>query len=826
MSTPNKLRSRCLIHIVVQEQNGVHNLKTQQARMKKIVRRLSPALVLSLISAGFTSAGVVDLVSGKPDVTDADLRLWLDAGDASTLFQDVDGNTPAADGLPVSRWEDKSLSGIAVVQSTAGNAPTFSSSVGSLNNQPAVRFRGGSGGDALTSTSGNSTGLSGAASLTVVTVWKTSGFTSQNFQHTFHMGNAACNQAYGHSVSRGGNAGEVGNHYWCPGFDSSARSQLLSSSVAVSSYDGTVDRWYVNGTFAGETTIAVNLGTDQLQIGSRLSPFTEGFTGDLAEVIVFGVVLTEEERTALTDHLIAKYEIDGEVEPPVLPPDPLPSGGVNLATGEPQADHPNLAVWFDASDPATLWQDVDGTIPAADGLPVVRWDDKGSLGVVTLQGNAANAPSFTAATDNLAGRPSVSFVGGGGGDALTSITGNSTGISGADNLTMVTVWETTGTTGQNYQHTVQIGNASCNQAYGHSVSRTGNVGELSNHYWCAGHNAFNSTSLNTGYFALSTYDGTTDQFYLDGVPGAPHEVTLNIGAGQLQLGSRLDPFTEGFTGNLAEVIIFRQVLNESERNALGYYIQNKYGMTVEGAAGQKLFNLTEVRSTNTTVELAWEDFGPGAVYTVESSNDGEQFEVVAGFDAVGSTSVSVPRPTDRRVLYRVRAEIVPRELVNEDFETGAAGWTTGSDSVAGATTVWELGTPVDPNGPAGAHGGSSCFGTDLGANYVAGADIWLRSPEIDLTAGSPSTLSFWHYHDTESGVDSCTVRVIDAATGNEIAVLATYDNFITNWENQLFAVPVEALGNTIKIEFRFVSDPGGSSFWPGWFVDDVLVTSP
>ena len=85
MSTPNKLRSRCLIHIVVQEQNGVHNLKTQQARMKKIVRRLSPALVLSLISAGFTSAGVVDLVSGKPDVTDADLRLWLDAGDASTL---------------------------------------------------------------------------------------------------------------------------------------------------------------------------------------------------------------------------------------------------------------------------------------------------------------------------------------------------------------------------------------------------------------------------------------------------------------------------------------------------------------------------------------------------------------------------------------------------------------------------------------------------------------------------------------------------------------------------------------------------------------------
>ena len=804
----------------------MQDLKNQQVGMKRIVEQMLPVFGLCLATTGLTSAGVVDLLTGQPDVTDADLRLWLDAGDASTLFQDVDGNTPAADGLPVARWEDKSLSGIAVVQSTAGNVPTFSSSVGDLNNQPAVRFEGGEGGDALTSTSGNSTGLSGAAALTVVTVWKSSGFTSQNFQHTFHMGNAACNEAYGHSVSRGGNAGEVGNHYWCPGFNSGGRSQLLSSSVAVSTYDGTVDRWYVNGTFAGETTIAVNLGTTQLQIGSRLSPFTEGFTGDLAEVIVFGVVLTEEERIALTDHLVAKYGIDLDAEPPALPPDPLPSGGVNLATGEPQADHPNLAVWFDASDPATLWQDADGTIPAADGQAVARWDDKGSLSMVVLQGNVANRPSFRASTTNLAGRPAVSFVGGSGGDALTSITGNSTGISGTDNLTMVSVWETTGTTGQNYQHTVHIGNAACNKAYGHSVSRAGNFGEVSNHYWCAGHDAFTSTSLNTGYFALSTFDGTTDQFYLDGVSGAPRQGTMDIGVDQLQLGSRLDPFTEGFTGNLAEVIIFRQVLNEAERNALGYYIKNKYGIAVEGAAVQNLFELTEVRITNTAILLTWEDFGPGAVYTVESSTDGQQFEVVAGFEAVGSTSVSVPRPADPRVLYRVRAEIVPQELLNEDFENAAAGWTTGSDSDAGATTLWELGTPVNPDGPAGAHGGTSCYGTDLDANYVAGADIWLRSPEIDLTAGLPSTLSFWHFHDTEAGVDSCTVRVIDAATSNEIAVLATYDNFITNWENELLEMPVEALGNAVKIEFRFVSDPAGTNFWPGWFIDDVLVTSP
>lgn len=54
------------------------------------------------------------------------LALWLDASDASTLYQNSDGTTPATTaGDPVGYWQDKSGNGRNATQSTAANRPTI-----------------------------------------------------------------------------------------------------------------------------------------------------------------------------------------------------------------------------------------------------------------------------------------------------------------------------------------------------------------------------------------------------------------------------------------------------------------------------------------------------------------------------------------------------------------------------------------------------------------------------------------------------------------------------------------------------------------------------
>jgi hypothetical protein len=59
-------------------------------------------------------------------LTISGLTLWLDASDASTLFQNDNGTTPAvADTNPVGYWGDKSGAGRNAIQATAGSRPTL-----------------------------------------------------------------------------------------------------------------------------------------------------------------------------------------------------------------------------------------------------------------------------------------------------------------------------------------------------------------------------------------------------------------------------------------------------------------------------------------------------------------------------------------------------------------------------------------------------------------------------------------------------------------------------------------------------------------------------
>jgi hypothetical protein len=83
--------------------------------------------------------GVEAVSAATSPVIAPDMALWLDASDASTLFQDSAGTTPAAlDADPVGRWADKSGNGRHVTQTTAGARPALKLAI--QNGLPVIRF--------------------------------------------------------------------------------------------------------------------------------------------------------------------------------------------------------------------------------------------------------------------------------------------------------------------------------------------------------------------------------------------------------------------------------------------------------------------------------------------------------------------------------------------------------------------------------------------------------------------------------------------------------------------------------------------------------------
>jgi cytoskeletal protein CcmA (bactofilin family) len=239
------------------------------------------------------------------------LRLHLDASDASTVFEDTGGTNPAENGTSVARWNDLSGNGFDVTHNNAGQLPQYDDTGNTLNGLATLHFDGDKIGRA------NDIGITGNADRTVITVWHNATGTGQNFQHTFHMGTGGPPSAYGHSVSRGDNAGRIGNHFWGEGFNSTATGGLTQANIAISTWDGDggagangLDSWYVNGIAEGTYERgALTTAGNELLIGSRLVGPTEGIRGNIAEVLVFDSVLTAEEINDIGGHLAGKWGI-------------------------------------------------------------------------------------------------------------------------------------------------------------------------------------------------------------------------------------------------------------------------------------------------------------------------------------------------------------------------------------------------------------------------------------------------------------------------------------------------------------------------------------
>jgi len=270
------------------------------------------------MSAILTVAAILCAPLHADTVTDiAGLRLWLDAGDLNTIWSDTGGTSHPGDGGAVARWDDKSGLGFNVTQSNSGNQPTYQSAA--LNGQSTLYFDNDNLGRA------NDIGITGNADRTVITVWTGATNNGMNYQHSFHMGNSATDEAYGHSVYRGSN-GLIGNHYWSSGFDTTAAGSS-APTMAVSMWDGDggsgangLDSWWVGGSDVGTyERAALSTASNSLLIGSRLAPQTEGIRGSVAEVIVYDRLLTPTEHNEIGWYLSQKWGLATTYVSPIVP---------------------------------------------------------------------------------------------------------------------------------------------------------------------------------------------------------------------------------------------------------------------------------------------------------------------------------------------------------------------------------------------------------------------------------------------------------------------------------------------------------------------------
>lgn len=246
---------------------------------------------------------------------------------------------------------------------------------------------------------------------------------------------------------------------------------------------------------------------------------------------------------------------------------------------------------------------------------------------------------------------------------------------------------------------------------------------------------------------------------------------------------------------------------------------------------------------NPTITIGWTSVA-GKLYdivnTPDLSIDPDNWPVVpeaANLTATPPLNMrTFAQPAESTLFYAV-VEKDPPPLFFDDFETDN-GWTVGAYGGDGGNTNWERGAPgsfVSAGLPplTGANDSVNCFGTNLNADYGANANIYLRSPAIDLMGEglTGASLTLHQYLDTEvlNLNDIGSIRVLKASDLTQLgADVVTGLTGIpapggNDWNKATYDLPNAAIGQTVILEFQFNSDD--IEFYSGWYLDDIIVTA-
>lgn len=316
-------------------------------------------------------------------------------------------------------------------------------------------------------------------------------------------------------------------------------------------------------------------------------------------------------------------------------------------------------------------------------------------------------------------------------------------------------------------------------------------------------------------FRRNNDSGTMD-FFLNGVFIETHVDRSNwrMDGGMGMLGSRSDGITDVATGAMYGVASYDTALTDLE-------IADLYHAYDGGGAGVQL--RLAAGSVPGNLDLSWSST-PGSLFRLLSTtnlvdNPVTWTQVVAHIVGTPPLNTESVAPSGEPVTFYLLEELPKPPLLEDDFEADL-GWIVGSEG--GPGTAWERGTPSVY--PTEAHSPFNCYGTNLDADYEPNANVYLRSPAMDLSGASGVRLEFYQFVDIVPLVHKGSIRVLRAIDNEQLGadIASAIDGLSGAWEFYSAVFPAEAMGETVVLEFRFESND--ATTLRGWYIDDVTVT--
>lgn len=461
---------------------------------------------------------------GQPDPAHPNLYAWFDAGNG------VNNTSGLIDGTSVFAWFDLTgkFHSLAGAGPTANEQPVYYSNT--ALGHPAVSF---DGNDYLFGNATNQFGtISSTRTIFFVASTKPAGGVLMDSadvaqRHTVYVQAPPGQQRWTLSVNP---ALALSTSY--------AQNGLFQVHTIVVANG--LQQYYINGTLTGTSTqtpgnlAGLTLGTN--------SAFLSGFSGDLAELLIYDTGLGATDRNAIETYLKGKY--------PAVP--------VLDGTGAPNIQFPPFYAWFNAA------HGVNGaTGTPADGVSVTLWTDTTFKGhdLTAVSPSQVDQPVFRA---NLAnGNPSVAFDGT---DYIAGPASQFGNVVGGKTIFCVTRL----TQGQGYLFDSLDAN-NRNAVY---------MGELANpNRWGIFSGFFPVTwgpNLDTNVYQVHTilFEPLSYKHYINSINVSTGGTTIDT-LGGLVLGARYT-LNERMRGDIAEFLVFDSVLDADSRAQVEKYLYSKF----------------------------------------------------------------------------------------------------------------------------------------------------------------------------------------------------------------------------------------------------------
>ena len=323
-------------------------------------------------------------------------------------------------------------------------------------------------------------------------------------------------------------------------------------------------------------------------------------------------------------------------------------------------------------------------------------------------------------------------------------------------------------------------------------------------------------TVGSGGPASQSYYGTYNQD--DNVTELVENTHVSNGTRESVMGS------SSFYGLDVHGFYYASLWQYSEQEDFGFRI-GALGVVPEAPFDGKL----TIASNAPNLQFSWHGRG-GKLYRLWSSPDlatppPTGWTLVQEAIAADPPSLQILQPAEPKMFYVLEEYTAPLVVAfSENFDGGVTGWSSGVD--AGTATQWQLGTPTNV-GPLAAYSPLKCFGTNINSPYGYSANVWLRSPTIDLRAYTSGNLQFQEYFDIEKTYDYASLRILSAVDGSLLAVLEPRIDGDSGgtWQSYSKALPASAFAQPIQIEFRLQSDDYDVVPHAGWYLDDFVITA-